>query len=569
MNIVLIDVMPALEHCFRELGHTLKILRPKGGIFHLPELLAREGFSPDFVLQQEVLGKRNYFRGLDRISCPTAFWALDTHLNMFWHMWYAQLFDCVLTPHVSLFNALPETLRPRQIRRFAWPGEMRAFVPHAKRANQLGLCARMTQHRSIRTWLAELLRPQGLILTEGLSHEQMMVFYDSTRTIPNECLANEVNFRLMEGASSGSLVLSPNVGEDQDALLEPGREYLIYRDGLELLDYISWANLRPAAAEKIGHAALRRIQAEHLPMHRVEQLLRDLPGFGENRLKGAAALQTFWLVLARQIRSGALDLDAAAHAGQGLKLVRAALDAAPEERFSAGQVMAHIFHLFAADKASGDKVLSLCGEVLSTLERRSRGEWAGDMGTLLLDKDILAAVSAFALGEGQFEMAKMFWRESDSGSLRREPGTMAELCALWSREREKEGRVFDAGLRFAPESGMLPEDALGWLIYGRHLEPSRLTLHTLAPQFDALLENKPQFLFLRVGYLAEHSLYEAKNWRAQLDFGLDYIKACRVDDGLYELRAAKAKAAAEGREKLFFGRLNTWRPGGRVWESLL
>jgi len=567
MNIVLIDVMPALERCFKELGHTLKILRLEGGIFYLPELLAREGFSPDFVLQQEVLGKRNYFGGLDRISCPTAFWALDTHLNMFWHMWYARLFDCVLTPHISLFNALPEALRPRQIRRFAWPGEIRAFVPHAKRANKLGLCARMTQHRPIRTWLAELLRPGGLVLTEGLSHEQMMVFYDATRTIPNECLANEVNFRLMEGASSGSLVLSPDVGEDQDALLEPGREYLIYRDGLELLDCISWANLRPAAAETIGRAALQRIQAEHLPMHRVEQLLRDLPALGENRLQGPAALQAFWLVLARQIRNGILDLDAEAHAKEGLKLVRAALDAAPEDRFLAEQIMAQIFHLFAADTASSGKASSLYGEVLSSLERRSRGESAGDMGTLLLGKDMLAAASAFALQEGQFETAKMFWRESESEPKKRKPGNVAELCALWSGARKKEGRAFDAGFRFVPERGMLPEDALSWLIYARHLEPkSRLAL---APHFDALLENKPQFLALRVGYLAEHSLFEPENWRVQLDFALDYIKACRVDEGLCELREAKAKAAAQGREKLFFGRLNTWRPGGRVWESLL
>jgi hypothetical protein len=312
---------------------------------------------------------------------------------------------------------------------------------------------------------------------------------------------------------------------------------------------------------------MRRIQAEHLPMHRAEQLLRDLPVLGENRLKGTAALQTFWLVLARQIRNGVLGLDADAHADEGLKLVRTSLGAAPEERFLAGQVMVQIFHLFAEDTASKDTALRLYGEVLSTLERRSRGECAENREALLLGKDVLAAASAFALREGRFETAKMLWRESGAEPGKREPGSVAELCALWSGAREKEGRPFDAGFRFAPEHGLLPEDALGWLIYGRHLEPkSRLVL---APRFDALLENKPQFLALRMGYLAEHCLYEPENWRVQLDFGLDYIKACRVDEGLCELREAKAKAAAKGREKLFFGRLNTWRPGGRVWESLV
>lgn len=52
-------------------------------------------------------------------------------------------------------------------------------------------------------------------------------------------------------------------------------------------------------------------------------------------------------------------------------------------------------------------------------------------------------------------------------------------------------------------------------------------------------------------------------------FGLACIRACRVADGLYELRKAREKAAAKGHERLFFGRLNAWRPGGRVWETAL
>ena len=567
MNIALIDVLPEFERCLKKLGHTVKALRLGGGVFHLPTLLAEEGFSPDFVLQQEVLGIRNYFGGLDRISCPTAFWALDCHLNMFWHMWYVRLFDLVLTPHVSLFNALPEHCRPRQVRRFAWPGETRAFVPHAERGNMLGLCARMTADRPMRTWLAELLRPRGLVLTEGLSHERMMAFYDSTRIIPNECLAKEVNFRIMEGASSGALVLSPNVGEDQDALLEPGREYLLYRDGLELLDCISWAALRPAAAEMIGRAALRRIQAEHLPMHRVAWLSREVSGLGQNRLKDTAALLAFWLVLARQIRNGVLGcLDVGSHAGEGLKLVRAVTDSAPEERFLAGQAMVQIFHLFAEDRALRDKALWLYGEIFSMLERRSRGECAGGTGALLLGRNVLASASAFALKEGQFEAAKILWRESGSGQRKREPGSVAELCALWAGVMEKEGRVFDAGFRFDPEGG-LPENALEWLIYARCLEPDSQI--DLASHFDALLEKRPQYLALHVGIQAEHTLFEPENWRLQQDFGLNCIKACRVDEGLYELREARRRAAAESRERLFFGRLNAWRPAGRIWESLL
>ena len=573
MNIVLVDVLPVFERCLKELGHTLKVFHFGGGVFHLPSILAQAGFSPDFVLQQEVLGKRNYLGGLDRIDCPTAFWALDSHLNMFWHMWYARLFDLVLTPHVSLFNALPEQCRieqsggqaQSQIRRFAWPGEARAFVPHAERANTLGLCARMTGHRPMRAWLTELLRPRGLVLKEGLPHDQMMAFYDATRTVPNECLANEVNFRLMEGASSGALVLSPNVGEDQDALLEPGKEYLIYRDGLELLDCVSWASLRPAAAEKMGHAALRRIQAEHLPLRRMEQLLRELPSLSQKRLTGTAAMQAFWLTLARQIRNGTLGLDVGHHADEGLNLARSAMDGTAnderDERFLAGQVMLQAFHLFAEDAAYREKALWLQGDIFSLLGRRMRGEDTCGAGDMLLGKDMLASASAFALREGQIEMAKMLWRGSATEQFIPDRAALgaAELCALWAGALEKEGKAFNAGFHFDPERGMLPEDGLSWLIYARHLEPGSKAV--LAPHFDALLENRPELLPLHVGYLAEHCLLDSENWRVQMGFGLNCIKACRVSEGLYELHEARVKAAAQGRERLFLGRLNAWRPG--------
>ena len=571
MNIVLIDVMPELETCFRELGHTVTVFRPGGGVFHLPWMLAKNGVTPDFVLQQEGLGVRNYLGGLDRLPCPSAFWAIDSHLNLFWHAWYARLFDLVLTPHVSLFASLPEICRPMRILRFTWPGERRAFVPHARRGHALGLCARVTAHRPIRTWMVDLLKPRNRVFKDDLSHERMMAFYDDTCVVPNECIANEVNFRLMEGASSGSLVLSPDVGEDQNAVLEPGKEFLIYRDGLELLDLAAWAAARPAAAEAIGFAALRRMQAEHLPEHRVAGLLRECSVLSLNRLEGTAASLAFWLVLALQIRNGVLGLDAGEHAREGRKLVRALLDSArptAEESVLAGRVMAQVFLTLAEEPAERDGALRLFGEILEALRRSAGRNGNPDYKDVpLLGGDVLAAASAFALKEQRLDTAMMFRLYYGAGGGKLPGAGVAELCASWSGVRGKEGRAFTPGFRFDPAKGRLPEDAFGWLLFGLHLEPEADVLYS--SRFDALLENRPQFLFLSVGYLAEHCLAKPGNWRAQLDFGLACLKACRVEEGLHEVREAREKAFAEVRERLFWGRLNAWRPGGRVWEDLL
>ena len=576
MNILLIDPIPELERAFREEGHDVKVLRLGGGVFYLPGLLAREGFSPDLVLHQETLGVRSYFGGLEQLCCPTIFWALDTHLNMFWHKWYARLFDIVLTPHISLFEKLPVHLRPGQLSRFAWPGEKRAFIPHEQRPHSLGLCARITPHRRIRSWMVELLSPKGLELRDDLSHEEMMAFYDASRVVPNESIANEVNFRLMEGASSGSLLLSPDVGEDQNALLEPGKEFFIYRDGIELLELAAWADNHPAAAGRMGRLAMLRIQAEHLPRQRVRQILGGLSGWTQTRLTGAPGDLAFWLTLALQIRNGVLGLNPLSHAREGLALVQAVkntVNPGRETLFLAGQAMAQIFCLFAegeSEPRAPKLAHSLCCDILAHMGSKKEREDARDTAVedvLLLNPDLLGVASAFALNEGRVDMARLFWMKNMRPSERAAPESVAELCACWAGVCENAGRAYNAGFSCNPAEGFLPECALSWLIYGRYTVPD--TLEFFAPRFHALLADKPEFLSLYFAHLAEHSVAVPDNWRWQEEYGLVNIRACRVVEGLHELQEAGRRARQQGCERFFWGKLNSWRPGGRNWEQWL
>ena len=576
MNILLIDPLPELERAFREEGHAVKVLRPGGGVFHLPGLLAREGFSPDLLLQQEVLGVRSYFGGLERFSCPTIFWALDTHLNMFWHQWYARLFDIVLTPHISLFEKLPAHLRPGQLFRFAWPGEKRAFIPHAQRPHRLGLCARITPHRSIRKWMVELLSSKELELKDGLSHEEMMAFYDASRVVPNESIANEVNFRLMEGASSGSLLLSPDVGEDQNALLEPGKEFFVYRDGIELLELVAWAGGHPAAVERMGRLAMLRIQADHLPRQRTRQIMCGLSEWTQTRLTGTAGALAFWLTLALQIRNGVLGLEPLPHAREGLALVQAVkntVNPGSEALFLAGQAMAQIFCLFAEgtpEPRAPQLAHSLCRDILTHMdgkkERPDRRDTTVE-DVLLLNPELLGVASAFALNEGRADMARLFWMKNMQPSERAAPESVVELCAGWAGVYENTGRTFNAGFSCNPAKGFLPECALSWLIYGRYTVPD--TLVYFAPRFHSLLADKPEYLSLYIAHLAEHCVAVPDNWRWQEEYGLVSIKVCRVAEGLHELQEAGCGARRQGCERFFWGKLNSWRPGERNWEQWL
>ena len=580
MRILLADPTPVLEQAFNAAGHEVRVLRPGPGVFHLPGVLRNMDFSPDLFLQQENLGRRVYFGGLESLGCPTLFWAIDSHLNMFWQQWYALLFDAVLTPHVSLFQALPEARRPKTLRRFAWPGQRREWIPHDRRGRAMSLCARLDRHRPVRAWLAELLRPRGLYVTEGLDADAMMRLYDDSRVVPNECIANEVNFRLMEGASCGCLVLSPDVGEDQNALLSPDKEFLIYRDGRELLDLAAWAQKRPEAAEAAGRAAMLRIQAGHLPEHRAAAVLELAPGLTRNRLTGRAAGLVFWMTLALQIRGRRMDLDPHGHAREGLRLIRELPpwpDLPENLRLLVSHALAQVLGLLAehpgaSGKSAGtdllpgggvpwpvDEALVFCRDLLADSERAgvssaSAGPSPGDAPHPARTLELASAASAFALRQGLFGMALAFWMGYAGREDKNLPRDAVSLCLRWASAWEGRGVALTSGFGFVAEKGFLPESALHWLMFAQILPPGETRL--LARRSAELLAGRRDLLSLRVGYLADICLAEPGDWRAQLEYGLACLRACRVEAGMFEVEEARRKAVKEGKERLFSSMLS-------------
>ncbi|MDR2801237.1 MAG: glycosyltransferase [Desulfovibrio sp.] len=562
--IVLVDALPLLANELRALGHEVVSLSPGGGIFSARALLGER--KPDILVQMERLDARTYLADLEGLPCPTLFWGIDSQLNMFWQKWYARLFDGTLTPHLSLFRALPDFFRPRGLHAFSWPGHERPFVPHAARVRRLGICARVDEHRELRAALIALLGEQGLEhnSSPSLSGEEVLDFYSGTKTVPNESLVLELNYRLIEAASCGCLVLSQDVGADQEAILEPGPEFLVYRDGLELLDLVAFARKRPGTAEKIGFAAQRRIQAEHLPRMRAAKLLEIAAGATRRRLDGSAARMALWLTLAMQIRNRALPLDARAHALEGMNFFWGKdRDRSAQARPFLPHVCAQVINLLheAGDR---ERSLELCRELLRIV--------SGDKGNedrALIGQSSLMAASACALKQGLREAAPVFLdcralmagSPAPAGKERPDP---AGICLAWARAAQESGDVFSPGFMFSPQSGTLPESALSWLLMAKALK---------APGADAriagLLRGRRELLFLRMAHTAMESLGHPQSFIAQLEYGLDCLQACRVREGLFEIAQALSKAGKTGQSAGFFARLRNSSPVGRNWEKIL
>ncbi len=269
-----------LDQELRELGHDVisQSIRTTG-IYSVVDLIAKCPKIPDYFIQKELLGVRVMFEDVHELDCRTAFWSIDTHLHYAWQMYYAKLFDVFLTPHKSFIERLAGQWQHPNCKRLAENGFERPFVEHKKREHKINFVGRLTGTRPQRLRISNLLSSKYQTnIIDNISKQQMIELYTNTCIVPNESIANEVNFRILEGASCGACVISPNIGEDQDVLFKQGCEVLVYESMEEFESLLNFCIKKPNFCEKIGHNAWKRVQNEHTPILRAKQLLTAIKG---------------------------------------------------------------------------------------------------------------------------------------------------------------------------------------------------------------------------------------------------------------------------------------------------
>lgn len=611
MHICLLDGPADLAAALQAGGHTVSPLVSPGGVLHVPKFLAACKVAPDLFIQVDHLGRRTLLQGVEHLACPTLFWAIDTHLNHYWQQYYALLFDGVLTPHISLFAKVPHPLAPKTLLRFATPAPALPWQPHAHRHHPLALWARLTEERPARSWFVTLLQQQcGLVHSQEGSLQDMMALYANTRMVPNETIAGEVNFRLLEAAAAGCLVLSPRVGEDQDALLCPGKEYLPYTDALELLEHIHWGTQHPDAAEAMAHKAWQRVQADHLPTHRANALLHCVAGLTQNRATGPEAKLLFWLALAWHVREGRLKLPATDTARQGAALAAGVWQRSSFAATLAENAMAMSICLLAeASPCHGNvpqptdgeepennspvknqhvphsdttqEALALAAMITAQAQESSLqkgGHAATDApqhpGNSL---PVLSVVTCLALREHQADAVKRYQLylggTAGIGATRRE-----ELCIHLASLLRAQGHLVHTGFSFQPKKGMLATTALDWLQLARQYAPHSpvvqrhmASLVNVCPGYHILLLDKT---FLQPGHPAQTEQPEQQTpppqptWRNLLEQSITCLHLFLVGQGIYLAQQALDKARAAGKEEDFLRTLARHDTGGLLAQVL-
>jgi tetratricopeptide (TPR) repeat protein len=250
---------------------------------------------PDLVLVVERLGPRRLPLNLENIKVPRAFYALDPHLNLYWHQKYAQAFDLVFTTQQSSISALRGKTRPAYW--LPWAVNLGVICDQQlPRPYQIAFVGRVdAKLRRKRHLILEALKSRFPVSLWGnrpdnqVNQQDLGRIYSQTRMVVNESIQGEVNLRVFEALAAGALLLTEDVGPNLLDLFTPDKHLVTFgsQDLLEKAAYfLEHEEERRAIAEK----GRERVYARHHTLARAREFL-DYLGEGGWSLQAPDHLQ--------------------------------------------------------------------------------------------------------------------------------------------------------------------------------------------------------------------------------------------------------------------------------------
>jgi GT2 family glycosyltransferase len=226
---------------------------------------------PDLYLWVESVGGHTP-RNLHALTCPKACYLIDNHLNLSWHLEWAKQFDHVF---IAQLEYLPQfrAINPNS----HWLPLGCDPEIHAgegcEKLHDIGFVGSVSLNPR-RVELLKQLDTELSLHAERCFWDDMARLFSSSRIVFNNAVRNDLNMRVFEVMSTGSLLLTdPARNSGQDILFTDGEDLAVYRHDELLVDlarfYLDNGELR----ERIAARGKRLVHNAHTYGHRVDNLL--------------------------------------------------------------------------------------------------------------------------------------------------------------------------------------------------------------------------------------------------------------------------------------------------------
>jgi SAM-dependent methyltransferase len=217
---------------------------------------------------------------------PSAWWAIDTHMDFDWCLTKSHDFDLVFAAQRDGAERLCDE------------GITTAWLPlacdpevHRKHEVEkaFDVCFVGNVFPGERADLLRLLQGHFPNTFVGQRYfEEMARTYSVSRVVFNRSVRNDVNMRVFEAVACGSLLVTNDLRENgQEELFRDGLHLATYREPDELLDKVRFYLAREAVRERIAAAGRAEALARHTYRQRMEVILAE---FGQRAIVVPVAL---------------------------------------------------------------------------------------------------------------------------------------------------------------------------------------------------------------------------------------------------------------------------------------
>ena len=215
---------------------------------------------------------------------PSVWWAIDTHCNFDRCLEIARDFDLVFAAQ----RDGAERLLDKGILSASWLPL--ACDPKVHRKHE---CTKIHDIAFVgnifagpRSDMIDMMRRKfsDMIVTRAYFDEMAMI-YSSARVVFNRSVLNDVNMRVFEALSCGSLLLTNDLSlNGQDSMFRDGVHLATYLDHEELIDKASFYLSHDSAREKIAAAGRAEVLSKHTYDHRMTTIMDRAKNIRDNKL---------------------------------------------------------------------------------------------------------------------------------------------------------------------------------------------------------------------------------------------------------------------------------------------
>ena len=249
------------------------------GLVDTEAILGRHSFAADAVVFFEG-GSMRLLPDTSKVkSCPTAWYAIDTHMDFDKHVRIGRIFDMSFVAQKQYLPALAEAgVRQAQWLPLAFATELAPLEPTDKDTDIAYVGSENAAMHPERSALLNVLRAEFESTRFGrASPAEMGRIYEGAKLVFNRSVKNDVNMRFFEAMGAGAVLLTDRIVDNGvEDLFDEGRHYLSYRDADDLLRIVRELLADPVRLQLMGEAARSHVIAAHTYQHRADELVSKL-----------------------------------------------------------------------------------------------------------------------------------------------------------------------------------------------------------------------------------------------------------------------------------------------------